>query len=522
MGWLDVKHVAGATALAALLIGCPSSTSTSNGLPERLWGESSCDIPSSERLEKDELRRASLENATAATAYNELVRAHADRLGDCRRNTWPQQQAVWLRLYAHDAQPGILADVLDRVVNRGYNQVYVEVFYEGRVMLPVADNPTVWRSILEEAVAEGKVDADYDLWAETVRQGRMRGLDVHGWMFALNFGWAYGEIPERQEELARNGSGETSIANAKWDASEVSEGRAFYQDPSELEHLFVDPYSPIAREDLTVAVNALLAREPDGMLFDYIRYPTVYLQDTLVTQPQQLWIYGSASRQALMEGLSTDRERALMDIYLDSGALTVDDIQASLLDYPNNLLDFETQHLPVSTPNWEQGLTSEHLDLYRQYLWDLASEHAYEGVLEFADRVTRPVLERNLVASTVFFPEGNLAEDGGFDARMQPWDRFAPQLERHPMSYATCEDGSCVVQQVQEVVAQSPTSRVCPILAGTWGQEFSGHLSLEDQMTVLEDALPNLDCVSHFVYAWMEPDSDRARKDGIGVGEARP
>ena len=90
------------------------------------------------------------------------------------------------------------------------------------------------------------------------------------------------------------------------------------------------------------------------------------------------------------------------------------------------------------------------------------------------------------------------------------------------MSYATCEDGSCVVDQVKDVVLQSPNSRVCPILAGTWGQEFGGHLALEDQMNLLEATLQELECVSHFVYAWMEPDSDRARKAGTGVGEDAP
>ena len=513
MGWA-------AFTLAALLAGCASSAS--DGLPERVWGQPSCAVPINERYQKDELRRASVGDESAAAAYNEMVSTHAKRLEECRRDTWPQQQAVWLRLYPHDAQPGVLADVLDRVVNRGYDQVYIEVFYEGRVMLPVADNPTVWRSVLEEAVAGGEVDADYDLWAEAVRQGQARGLDVHGWMFALNFGWAYGELSDRQDVLALNGEGETSIANAQWDADEVADGRAFYNDPSELEHLFVDPYNETAREDLRVAVDALLESDPDGMLFDYIRYPTVYLQDTLIDRPQQLWIYSPASRQALLERLDGDRERALMETYIDSGTLTENDIQETLSAYPEDILSVEAQSFPVDQQGWDDDLTPADLELYRQYFWALATDHAYRGVLEFADEVALPVEERDLAVSTVFFPQGNLSEDGGFDARMQPWDRFATQFERHPMSYATCEDGSCVAEQVRDVVDQSPESRVCPVLAGTWGQNFGGHLALEEQMSVLQSALPELDCVSHFVYAWMEPDSDRDRKAGIGVGEARP
>ncbi|MEL7083022.1 MAG: hypothetical protein AAF268_00085 [Cyanobacteria bacterium P01_A01_bin.3] len=506
--------------LMALAAGCAAIAS--DGLPQRVWGQPTCAVPVNERRHKDELRQVSIDDESAATAYNQLVSDHADRLEDCRRDTWPQQQAIWLRLYPHDAQPGVLADVLDRVVNRGYNQVYIEVFYEGRVMLPVADNPTVWRSVLEEAVAAGEVDEEYDLWAEAVRQGQARGLDVHGWMFALNFGWAYGELSDRQDVLAVNGEGETSISNAEWDADEVSDGRAFYSDPSELEHLFVDPYNDTARADLVTAVDALLERDPDGMLFDYIRYPTVYLQDTLITEPQQLWIYSPASRQALLEGLESDRERSLMETYIDSGTVTEDDVRDSLADRPDEVLSVEMQHFSVEQQGWADDLTSAELELYQHYFWELATDHAYRGVLEFADEVARPVDERDLAVSTVFFPQGNQSEEGGFDARMQPWDRFAPQFERHPMSYAVCDDGSCVAEQIQEVVNQSPESRVCPILAGTWGQDFGGHLALEDQMSVLQSALPNLDCVSHFVYAWMEPDSDRDRKAGIGVGEARP
>ena len=536
---LRTQNVVGGIVLSILVV-CGLSGATADGLPERRWGVPTCAVPEAERLEKSVLWQASLDDPAAKIAYRAMVDAHAARLNDCRSRTWPQRQAVWLRLYPYDAQPGVLEDVLDRIVNRGYNQVFVEVFYEGRVMLPVSDNPTVWRSILHESVAAGEVSADFDLWAETIRRGQERGVEVHGWMFALNFGWAYGEVPNRQMTLARNGLGDTSIANATWDPSEVADGRAFYEDPSELEHLFVDPFSEVARADFAVALDALLARNPDGMLFDYIRYPTVYLQDTLITQPQQLWVYSPASRQALLESLANDRERTLMNAYLDSGELSREQIQQTIDDYPNSPLPFElkittsgvhtsnrhpetlkpeTSHLTSVSPD---DFTEETLEQYRQYFWQLATNHAYRGVIEFAEFAASPVRERSLPVATVFFPQGNLSQDGAFDARMQPWDRFPQDLQRHPMSYATCPDGVCVTQQVEEVVLQSSQSQVCPILAGTWGQPFAGHLALETQMTLLEDSLPSLECISHFVYAWMEPDSDRDRKAGNGVGEDLP
>ena len=499
-----------------------------NGLPQRRWGNPTCSVTAEERLEKSVLRQASVDDAEAAMAYREKVRTHAAQLKTCRETTWPEIQAVWLRLYPHDAQPGVLEDVLDRIANRGYNQVYVEVFYEGRVMLPVADNPTVWRSILHESVQAGEVSADFDLWAETVRLSQERGLEVHGWMFALNFGWAYGELTDRQATLARNGLGETSIANATWDAEKVADGRAFYEDPSEREHLFVDPFSDVARADYAVALEELLDRKPDGMLFDYIRYPTVYLEDTLISQPQQLWIYSDASRQALLESLSSNRERVLMQAYLASGDLSADRILTSLQNDPNSLLPFESKEGAEEMETVDlsrlksEGVAEETLEQYRQYFWEIATNHAYRGVIEFAEFAATPVRDRDLSVATVFFPQGNLAQDGAFDARMQPWDRFPQDLQRHPMTYAICPDGACVVQQVEDVVRQSSNSPVCPILAGTWGQPFSDHLALENQMTLLEDRFPHLECVSHFVYAWMEPESDRSRKAGNGVGNDLP
>ena len=502
----------GAIGIAALAIACsPRPPEETSNLPERLWGSPTCAVPLAERDTKRALLQASLSEATATSGYAEAIAKHAEGLADCRDRTWPATQAVWLRLYPHDAQPGVLEDVLDRIVNRGYNQVYIEVFYEGRVMLPVADNPTPWRSILAEAVAADEVDASYDLWAEAIRKGHERGLSVQGWMFALNFGWSYGELPDRKAALARNGAGETSIANARWNPEEVSGGRDFYRDPSELEHLFVDPYNELARADHRLAVEALLERQPDGMLFDYIRYPTTFGRDTLIDNPQQLWIYSPASRQALRERLSHDRERALMDIFLERGELDVAAIQSTAAEFPDRQLPFETD-LDL------EALDPEALEQYRQHFWAIATDHAYRGVLDFADFATAPVRDRGLPAATVFFPSGNRAEAGTFDARMQPWDRFANQLQRHPMAYAVCEDGSCVAEQVAGVVQQSPSALVCPILAGTWGQPFGGHFSLEDQMQSIEATLPDLNCVSHFVYAWMEPASDRDRKAGTGVG----
>ncbi|MGQ9838548.1 MAG: hypothetical protein ACUVRV_11465 [Cyanobacteriota bacterium] len=50
------------------------------------------------------------------------------------------------------------------------------------------------------------------------------------------------------------------------------------------------------------------------------------------------------------------------------------------------------------------------------------------------------------------------------------------------MSYAICGENNAtrVANQVGEVISKTPAdTRICPILAGTWGQPFAGYASLE-------------------------------------------
>ncbi|NJK35168.1 MAG: hypothetical protein HC919_09540 [Oscillatoriales cyanobacterium SM2_2_1] len=430
-------------------------------MPETaVWGEPTCAVQTRERQEKDRWRRAALGDRGAATIYRGWVLRHRQSLERCRQNTWPQVQGVWLRVYPNDWQPGVLEDVLDRIVNRGYNRVFVEVFYDGRVLLPVAKNPTPWRSVLAEAVQAGQVPAEADLWARTVRLARERGLSVYGWSFALNFGYSYGERADRQGVLARNGRGETTVVRSRLDPQQAREGRSFYLELSELEHLFVDPYNPQGRADLTTAVREFLKARPDGMVFDYVRYSRTGVgTDGRRRLIEDLWIFGAASRAVWR-----------------------------------------------SRPN--------------ATAWDTVVEHAYQGVVDFVAAVSRPVEQQGVPIGTVFFPEGNRRGLDWVDGRVQPWDRFPAKWERHPMTYALCKDGQCVADQVGEVLRQStPKTLVCPVLAGTWGQSFRGHASFEQRMRLIREQHPQVRCVSHFVYAWMEPESDRRRKAGLHRGD---
>jgi hypothetical protein len=83
-------------------------------------------------------------NSDSESRYKALLKQHADYLRQCRSRTWPNTQSIWLRLYPCDVRSGAIDEILDRLVNRGYNQVNVEVFYDGQVLLPSSDNPTAW------------------------------------------------------------------------------------------------------------------------------------------------------------------------------------------------------------------------------------------------------------------------------------------------------------------------------------------------------------------------------------------
>jgi len=501
----------------ALLTTCLSNALGGNAiagaLPDKnLWGNPTCDVSASEILRKHELRKSALianpNDPKLTSQYRSILQKHKSELQACRDRTAPQTQATWIRLYPNDFKAGVLEDVFDRMANRGYNQVFVEVFYDGRVLLPVADNPTPWRSVMEEAVKAGEVPADYDLWKQAIAIGKERGLKVYGWSFAMNFGYGYSEIKGRSSAFAINGNGENSIANTNFDRKLVANGKAFYEDAYEADHLFVDPYNRIAKDDLTSAVKSLMQRNPDGMVFDYVRYPTNFTGD-LIDNVKQLWIYGKESQKALLNSIDNRNVRELMAIYLQNGNLTAKDV----VETEKKLAEAaKVQPNNIKNPN-ETAAIAEGL------LWNIATNHAYQGVINFVTTISTPLKQNNIPIGTVFFPNGNRREADKYEARMQPWDRFPKYMERHPMTYALCNDGKCVAEQVAEVIRQSsPETLVCPVLAGTWGQSFDGHPSFEKQMQAIREREPKINCFSHFVYAWMEPESDRLRKAGNATG----
>lgn len=453
-----------------------------------------CRFVPGEVTKKERLREAALSGEAAAqTSYRELVERHSAELERCRQETWPRRQAIWLRLYPCDLSPGVLDTVFDNIVNEGYNQVYVEVFYNGQVLLPAANNPTPWPPVVRTPGAENA-----DLLAKAIAKGRDRGMKVYAWLFTMNFGYSYSQLSDRQDALARNSHGEDT--------------RGYALQGSEV---FVDPYSRTARSDYARLVSEVLKREPDGVLFDYVRYPRGSGEQTVVTEVENLWVHSPASRQALLARAINAKGQLLIQRYLERGSVTVDDIR-----------QIDEMEPKAAVPLWQGRTTLSPADkeedsslwsrqrLLQQQLWHLSVAHAAQGIIDFLTLATQPVRDRRLPAGAVFFPEANqLVGSNGFDSRLQPWSRFPPELEWHPMSYAVCGRTDCIVERVRRTVQKaSPQTQVIPALAGLWGQDYKNRPSLEAQMRAIQQQVPEVDAISHFGYAWQHPEGDRDRK----------
>ncbi len=460
-----------------------------------------CRLSAEAIAEKENLRQAVLAgDKEAEKKYQDIHIQHNREIGNCRMRNWPRVQGIWLRLYPCDARPGEIDRILDKIVNQGYNQVYIEAFYDGQVLLPAANNPTVWPSVLRVPGYE-----NVDLLADSLKKAKDRGLRSYAWVFTINFGYTYSQLPNRQQALARNGKGQTTLEVIPDNASlhdQLGASHAF--------HTFIDPYSPEARQDYAVMVNEVLKRQPQGVLFDYVRYLRGVGPDSVADEVKDLWIYGEASQKALLQRAENEAGKELLRRFLDKGYVTSGDISAvSYRETPKWQNFFSPTTTASTTGRLPRGGSG-------QQVWELSVAHAAQGILDFLKVATKPVQQKGLSAGAVFFPGGNKrVRDNGFDSRVQPWDQFPASMEWHPMSYGTCgdRDPSCIVSQVERVLSMAPSGvAVIPAIAGLWGQPFTGRPSLEIQMQAIRRATPQINSISHFSYDWQNVEETRERK----------
>lgn len=453
-----------------------------------------CRFTTAAIAQKDSLRQAAMQgDSSAEQQYKALIQQHRQELQQCRDRTWPRQQALWVRLYPCDAKPGQLERLFDQIVDWGYNTVYIETFYNGIVLLPESENQTPWPSVIRHP--------DYrntDLLAEAIAKGRERGLQVYSWMFAMNFGYVYAQRSDRQQALARNGYGQTSLAALRQEGS------------AGVEEAFIDPYSTQAKQDYANLLQAVLRRQPDGVLFDYIRYPKGLGDASIANEVEDLWIYGSSSQQALYNRALNRSGQEIIQRYLSQGHLTEADIRSLTHRYPDEADVMWQGRSPSVSPD---APVAERRDALENELWRLSVAHALQGVMDFLNWAIAPVQQQRIPAGAVFFPRANAAVQSGYDSRLQPWDQFPNTVEWHPMAYGVCGDASCIVSEVERVLSHaSSPNQVRPVLAGIWGSPMTNRPSLEAQMAAIRRAAPQIQSVSHFAYSWQDPQTDRERK----------
>jgi len=457
-----------------------------------------CQISQDDATRKETLRRAAFETGDeqAMEQYRALVEQHAQALNRCRRTTWPEEQAVWLRLYPCDLQSGILEAVLDRITNLGYNQVYLETFYSGTVLLPEASNPTVWPSVVRAQGYERR-----DLLAEAIAKGKTRGLDTYAWVFSLNFGYSYTQQDERQQSLAINGRGQNSQAFALSGAS------------SNSHEVFVDPYNLRAQQDFQVMLSAIMERQPQGVLFDYIRYPRGVGSHSVASEVDDLWIYGEASRNALLQRANNYQGQELIRRYISRGHLVNSDLEEVSRLFPEEPEPLWQTREPSDTK--EDGAPLLSVSELQGDLWRLTVAHAVQGVVDFLTNSGQIAQQRGMRTGAVFFPGGNRVVGNGFDSRLQYWDRFPTWMSWHPMAYGVCGHTGCVLDEIRRVLSVAGpqgSQFVKPAIAGTWGRSTRNRPSLESQMEAIRQSMPEINSLSHFAYSWQDTEFDRARK----------
>ncbi|HAG84207.1 MAG TPA: hypothetical protein DCL61_24380, partial [Cyanobacteria bacterium UBA12227] len=66
-----------------------------------------CKFTNEAIAQKETLRLNALKgNPDSDNRYKAILKQHGDSLRQCRTRTWPNDQAVWLRLYPCDIRPG--------------------------------------------------------------------------------------------------------------------------------------------------------------------------------------------------------------------------------------------------------------------------------------------------------------------------------------------------------------------------------------------------------------------------------
>ena len=81
-------------------------------------------------------------------------------------------------------------------------------------------------------------------------------------------------------------------------------------------------------------VQQVLRRRPDGILFDYVRYPRQTGSDSIATKVHDLWLFTPATQEVLFRRAKNSKGLELIRRFLTRGYVSAGDIAEVDKRYP--------------------------------------------------------------------------------------------------------------------------------------------------------------------------------------------
>lgn len=371
------------------------------------------------------------------------------------------RKGLWVRPYRRDATALDVLEVMDNAQSLGITDLFVETFRGGRTSY--RGNPTFPSRYPE------------DLLEVYVKEGHRRGIKIHAWLHTLDFGpdWA----KAHPDTLVLDGFGNTS------NSTERGSSR-------------VSPALPEVRQEIGGLIDDVAARGADGVMLDYLRYPSRLKGDDVDETPDPRNFFGYNPRQ--FEGimrrhpeLATEEARA----FLASGILAREEQRDELL------------------ARWKAALSEDLEELIAH-----AKAHA----------------NSKLLLGAAYFPDYYFHRH---DSRVQESRRWAAQFDLlSPMCYQYYLDeypgpfGTYTIHRALEIandtIGRMATDRL-PLMMPSLSAEVPGtpvdatyhHRTLREQTAflkgrVFDRAFPAIGGVAYFSYGWIFLDSEARRKSG--------
>ncbi|MBM3274671.1 MAG: hypothetical protein FJZ00_05940, partial [Candidatus Sericytochromatia bacterium] len=313
-----------------------------------------------------------------------------------------------------------------------------------------------------------------DVLAVYVKEGKRRGIRIHAWLHTLDFGpdWA----KAYPDTLVQDGYGKSSTS------TERGSNR-------------VSPALAEVRREVAQLIDDVASRSVDGVMLDYLRYPTRLKGDDIDDTPDPRNFFGYNLRQfAAILLRSPDLATPEAREFLASGTLARDEQREDLL------------------ARWKAALS---VDLEELITVGKARAKAH-----------------GLTYGVAYFPDYYFHRH---DSRVQESRRWATEFDLlSPMCYQYYLDefpgpyGTYTIHRALEIaedsIARVPADKG-PALMPSFTAEVPGtaqearfhHRSLREQTAflkgrVFDKAFPRTIGVAYFSYGWIFLDSETRRK----------